>query len=230
MRSIDRREFLLMILVAALMMAATKASPQNKAENVQPKLSKNCITFSLSNREHFDGSPYMQPRYFGRRGWMKLGMGLEYSRMIGSQSGLSLSINSLLANYYIDAQNPLQVGDVVRRDGGLLELDYNRKLATLGEWPVYGLLGFNYRFGYESVFVYEYFSEIKSTWYILKEPGISVGLRTSRHLFWRLELNGLIKFTQFFLRYDDGSAHGDHYFNRSTRNMLTMQLGLGFRF
>lgn len=196
----------------------------------EQKPSPNCIALTLATREHFDGTPLIQIRHAGLPTWMNIGLGLEYSRKIGLRHGLSVSIAGQSTRYYFDNVYPRKMGDVIERGGFFFEVAYWMKLLQYKHWQFDALMGVQYRHGLEFVLNDLSPTEINSTWYNLREPGISVGFKANRLLFWRIEFNSAVKFTQYFFRFDDGSLHGQNYPNRSTRNMLTIQAGLGFRF
>lgn len=219
----------LLALVTILLVAKASFS-QKGSSNFNIQNSKNEISLSIVFREHFDGSPIIDLQARGKGSRIGPGIELMYSRKIGLKGRLSISLSDFYAVYRVDSQYPWKVGDVVQRNGLFAEIIYNRLLFSQNEWDFSGLLGLQYRDGYEFTLNYIYHNEINTTWYDLRDPGLTAGLSASRDLFWRLRFNSAIKFTQYFFRFDDGSIHGENYPNRSTRNLLRLQAGLGFQF
>ena len=204
--------------------SATRTSEQG------PSSGRSCLTLSLCHRSYLDGAPFIQVRYPFKPKWLNTCFSLGFTQQLGIRNAIHISVSNSRAIYYVDDSYPSEPGDVTERNGLLLELSFYRLLTVAKDWHAYAMLGASYRRGSEFVFRYRYLNELNVSWYNLRDPGIHLGLFVKRPLFWRLNLDLQLKFTQFFLRFDDGTVHGEHYVNRSTRNMLSIDTGLGFNF
>lgn len=223
-------DFISILTVAALILAATATFAQPTAPVItQPKSKKNTLGLILSMREYFDGSPFWQPRYprvILR--WMNLGLGLQYSRKLHERHGFGLSVTAASIHYF---SSDLKRGDTFER--GILSFDafYQVRILHRKNTECSAIVGPNYRYGFETVLAYTDGHNVLLTNYDLGDIGFSIGIRLSQSILRNLILSPEIRFTSYVYRH---ARHQPRYTtefpNRPTRHMLTLQLGLGYRF
>jgi hypothetical protein len=159
---------------------------------------------------------------------LNLAVGIEYARRLDRKNGLLASVTFVPLIYAFGDKERFG-GDVVYRTLYLMALSYRRRLLAVDALSVDGFLGVNFRAGHESVLLAVYGREAVYHSYPLRDWGLSAGCRGSYALHPRLELGAQLKMTTYLIRYGKLRDDPFDFPNRPTRNMLTLQLGLGYR-
>jgi hypothetical protein len=211
------------------LMTATLAFSQVPDSLPTQRRKNNFVGVTFSVHEFFDGSPIIQSPTPGTLAWMNVFLGLEYSRRLGQKNGFEASV-ALGGPAYWYGPYPRYPGDMFTRTVLFSELAYQRYLLESRRTTLAGIVGGNFRMGDEAVAANLGALSVLLEDYSLLDLGISVGARGTKLLFWNVVLSAELKFTQYVYLWE---KHNNTYFpfhNRPTSNMLTMQMGLGYRF
>jgi hypothetical protein len=165
---------------------------------------------------------------------LKPSFGLEYTRQRPNKDLWAFSAKFYpLHEYKFDPNPPCtRDGQIIWRRMGLLQADYLRHLISRKKASLFATIGLNFRYGSE------YVASCIPRWYgepddiALRNIGIAVGMRGNIPIGRRIQFSGGLKFTEYLYRrfhgidpwYTNWAKHG------STRHMLTVQLGVGYRF
>ena len=153
--------------------------------------------------------------------------GLLYTRSVGSRSSISISGTVYVMRYLNDNRVP---GETMRREYGLISSGYLHKVIAHQRISLYCYGAVTYRFGFERIHIYYPFPwEARVESLLLRDWGLSSGLRATYDLPWRFLLSAEAKYTRFVYLHDEGvDFFGDH--KGPTPHDLTMKIGLGYRF
>lgn len=220
------------VVVAASLYWGAAAYSQLPAPLVKSK--KNAISFLFSYHNFFDGHPMFTRKPQNASGYKPVVKGLEYRRMFKERWGFFASFK-VFDHLYWDANS---FGDVRGRNGSFWDLNVLVQLWAYKGISVIGLAGPSFRYGIEGVFVARYFGERLNDFYKLRDPGVTAGLRLqytfpssfSVPVAKNLTAATDVKFMQIIWRYNSFLPYRTYYPNRSTRQMLTLQFGVGYRF
>ncbi|MEZ4771836.1 MAG: hypothetical protein R3D00_01560 [Bacteroidia bacterium] len=154
-------------------------------------------------------------------------LGLSYIRLLGLKSSINISGTAYMMQYINDNRVP---GETMRREYGLISAGYLYKVIAHQQISLYSYGAVNYRFGYERIHIYyPYPWEARVEGLLLRDWGLSAGLRATYDLPWHFLLSGEAKYTQFVYLHDEGvDFFGDH--EDPTPHDLTVKIGLGYRF
>jgi len=121
-------------------------------------------------------------------------------------------------------------GETMRREYGLISAGYLHEILTYRRMRVQALGEVSYRFGSESIHIYyPYPWEARVEGLLLRDWGLSAGLRATYDLPWRFLLSAEARYTRFVYLHDEGvDFFGDH--EDPTPHDLTVKIGLGYRF
>lgn len=215
-----------MITVVANLLAATVVVAQTPAQDERKK--KNAIGLTVGLNEFFDGNPLWQARFPGTMRWVNLTYGLEYDRKLNDRHGFVAASKVTVIHYF---SSDLEYGQTSSRSNLTFEAYYQRKLWASRTSSLIAFLGANFRWGSETVHLYSFGTEPILLDYDLKDPGLLAGLRGTKEIFWNLMVSGELRFTEYVYRYAAHQWHyPDEFPNRPTRHLLSLQLGLAYRF
>ncbi len=222
---------LISILVPASMflLACNGLFAQARDSSSTHKQRYNTISVLLSSHDFFDESPIVQRPTSGSIGWMNLAFGLEYARQLDEKNGLILSTTICNINNWYGTY-PRQAGDINFRVAYFFESCYQRQLLHNRHNSLSGIAGVNFRIGEENTLISRTSYEVNSYSYNLRDVGITAGARGTKDLISNFVISGELKFTQYIYRHALHQAQVLEFPNRPTRNMLTLQFGLGYRF
>ena len=222
---------LISILVPASMflLACNGLFAQASDSSSTHKQRHNTISILLSSHDFFDGSPIVQRPTSGTIGWMNLAFGVEYARQLDEKNGLIISsticnINNLYGPY------PRRTGDLNFRVAYFIESCYQRQLLRNRHNSLAAIAGVNFRIGDENILLSRPFNDVNSYSYALRDVGITAGARATKDLISNFVITGELKFTQYIYRHAKHQPLVVEFPNRPTSNMLTLQLGIGYRF
>lgn len=155
-------------------------------------------------------------------------VGLQYSRAININHGIRLSAYHYGINY-TRPNNAFAVGEVNQRMYTMFIAGYSYRLLSYSSLDILVLADLNYRTGHERITVvpFNFHSGMASA--IHNDLGLSLGTRLQQHLVWGFLLSLEAKYTRMLYLYD---SYADYYNlnQKPTTNILTFQLGLGYRF
>jgi hypothetical protein len=119
---------------------------------------------------------------------------------------------------------------VIKRNFWLFEANHQYYLMYDNWLRFKGALGIDYRHGEETILLMHTFPN-ESIWYtyFLKDFGLSVAFEAEIALFWHIYASGQVEYTRFVYTYSKGPP-GYKHFDGPSKNMLSFQLGLGYRF
>lgn len=204
------------------MLAITSAVAQT--DTIAPQAKQNSISLLVSMHDYFDGNAVFErvTRYPV--------LGLEYARQINHNWGFTIATRFCIRDYEYTSPRFFHVGSIRFRAALFTEANLIRRMYSYKGFGIYATAGLNYRYGEEVVnqgrnFGGEPISEI----YYLRDPGIRAGLRLQQALPWNFLVASELAFTQYIWRYLKEWPYAQEG-KLSTRNMLTMQIGLGYRF
>jgi len=155
--------------------------------------------------------------------------GLQFSHRLDNKWGYKISLIGYSMGYPYGRDK--KAGDVIGRAYGLLSAgvlhnligDNRKRIEALGE--------LNFRAGYEEQHVsYPKWFEARVEAQTMFDLGMTLGLQGYTTLFRNLVLTGGVKHTYFLYRYSDANPpifSGDR---GTSRNTLTIKLGLGYQF
>lgn len=161
-------------------------------------------------------------------------LGLQYARQLTEKDGVVISgkFYGRQRFYYINTEPPCtRDAQVLRRQVTFLDVDYARRLYARHGKLIFGTIGIGFRYGYERLvscipksFEPEYFP--------LRDVGISVGIRGVAPIGKRFQLSSDLKFTEFVYRYYHifDSFYTNFARHGTTRRMVALQIGIGYRF
>jgi hypothetical protein len=218
------------MLVLVVVLGTTRTSnAQRTKENSADGSKANTVSLIVSLHDFFDGNGILHLDQEGQALWTNAGWGIDFARYCNAQWGWYGSVKYYHAAYYYQP-TPLQAGDVFKREVILTEGGIQRCLLSSRRTKVSGLGGLQFRLGEEPIVVAHGNFDVLLDEYPLRDLGISGGLRGQQVLVWNFVLAGEVKFTQYLWRFENGKDHAIRYPNRSTRNMLSLQMGLGYNF
>ena len=116
------------------------------------------------------------------------------------------------------------------REYWLISAGYLHEILAYRRIHVQALGEASYRSGSEVIHIYyPYYWEARAEGLLLRDWGLSAGLRGTYELPWRFLLSAEAKYTQFVYLYDEGvDFFGDH--EDPTHHDLTVKIGLGYGF
>jgi hypothetical protein len=217
------------LLLVAIQLATSSGFTQSASSTPRQKNKNNTLSIITSLHEFFDGSPIMQAYRPKGIGWTNLAFGLEYDRKIAGRHGFILATTFAAIRYYSPYVH--KAGDMVDRGGLLFDGAYQYRFYQTTRNQIAALLGVNFRYGYEDAAAALYVNHIVLHSYDLADLGISLGVRGSHVLFSNFVLTGDLRYAQYvYVHSPFANQYGLVLHNRPTRNMLTLQLGLGYQF
>ncbi len=228
-----RFKILMVIVFAAFLLeGAANAFPQNVGSTSKSK--KNSISILVSFHNFFDGHRMFQRKPENAGGYKPVVKGLEYQRLVSDHLGFVASAKFCNHAYWDEEE----FGDVAGRGATFFEINAIYLIWKLRGVSLFGLLGPGFRYGNEGVLAAKNARERLYDFYKLRDPAITAGLRIQYDLPTTFTLplikNFTIaaesKFTQIIWRYNSSLPYRTFYPNRSTRQMFTLQFGLGYRF
>ena len=223
---------MVVVFLASLLCGAANSFSQNAGSTSAPK--KNAISLLISYHDFYDGHPMFQQKPKNAAGYKPVVKGLEYQRMIGSRWGFEAGFK-VINHLYWDAND---LGDVRGRRSTFWELNLLYRIWARKGVSLLLLGGPSLRFGSEEMLTAMDPRGWFYDFYRLRDPGITAGLRMQYDLpttftvpvLKNFTFAGEGKFTQIIWRYNSSLPNRTYYPNRSTRQMFTLQFGLGYRF
>ena len=156
-------------------------------------------------------------------------IGIQYTRYNRNNSAFRLTVTGYAKAYpHNEVYEP---GDAIGRQIAIFSIGYLHPLIGNDRTMIEALGDLNLRVGSETYHVAtpRWFEAVVHDQGLL-DPGISAGLRASTILFWNVLFSGEARYTRIIYREDNGrppAFEGDH---GSSVNLLTLKLGLGYRF
>ncbi len=160
-------------------------------------------------------------------------LGLEYSRNLIRDSRVLVSAKYYIGGFlHVVVEEPCtNAGQIDQRQMELFELAYQGKLLSYQGARIAGILGLNFRLGRELIVSCNpqfWEGDLRP----LRDLGLVIGLSGIVPLGKRLEIGTALKYTEYVYR--RGGYYNAWYSNfakfGSTRHMLSLQFGLGYRF
>ncbi len=187
---------------------------------------KNLIEVNIPFYHFLDGSrPLFQYAYFGKnnRG-SGVALGISYSRLV-SDRGLSIEV--AISSFFIGYPQP-PPGAIIERNASLFSLGASYPFASSVFGDFHIIADVVYRRGIEKMVLNYYVWEAKLKNHGMKDWGLCSGIRLSKDLTKRFVFSAEASVTYFVYRYDKG---GTYDFDKgSSKAMLTLSFGLGYRF
>ena len=155
--------------------------------------------------------------------------GIKYQREISNKSSISMSALEYF-KYYSSYENDMSPGDIYHRHYELYSLGYSHvvkkndkiSFSVLGEASI--------RYGSETIHIYYPSSwEARVKGLLLKDVGLTLGIRTEFKLPFNFNLSNEIKYMNLVYRHDEGISFFGN-FQRASVHTLFIQFGLGYLF
>ena len=213
----------------AILGIVNKLYAQDTLLHKVPKPKKNAFEVHALLHDFFDRNPIVQTKSIGAIGWTNLSYGLGYTRHWKAH-GIEATARAFHIQYYEVLRGPKPPGWVYGRYGYIFELLYTYRFAEIKRMEFRALLGANFRYGDEHQVVSYGPLDILPEFYELRDPGITGGLRGVQLLPWNFQVSGELKYTFYVYRHTKPRDYMRQYTDGTTRHMLTMQLGIGYRF
>ncbi len=156
-------------------------------------------------------------------------LGFQFSHRLDKIWGYKISLLGYSIGYpYGRDKKP---GDATARGYGLLSAGLSHKLIGNNSKRIEALGELNFRAGFEDHHVYypSWFESRVETQELL-DFGVTLGLQGHTRLFWNLVLTGGVKYTRYLYRYSDGKPPEFSGDKGTSKNTLTLKLGLGYQF
>jgi hypothetical protein len=192
----------------------------------------NAVEGNILMQTLFDSHGFIQEENVGFRNWLNLRYGVTYKRRFTARHAVSVSVNRLLTSFEPkdNKRKPWDLGEVQARLFWLFEADYRYYLLYNDKLKIKGTAGLDYRHGHETIHMwYRGLHEKIGGGYDLKDFGLSAGFEAEIELFWHIYASGQVEYTRFVYIYSKGPP-GYKHSDGPSKNMLSFQLGLGYRF
>jgi hypothetical protein len=224
------------VTILSVLACFVTLSPQGNAQPADSKQrsisNPNAVEGNLSFQTFFDGYGMMQTDKRDERiglDWMNPRFGITYKRRLTKWNAINVHLSRIRTSYFPDSSRAYEPGDFTFRDFFLVKANYMRYLIFNDRIKLKGKGGVAYRHGIEEY--HEYYSSIEyvGDFYKLRDIGASVGVELEIQLVWQIFWSGKCSYTGFLYTYDEPRQKypvGDG----PTKNMLSVQTGLGFRF
>ena len=208
------------------------AQQSNALKVLRPK--NNAISLVWGQPYFFDGNALVFHPHIGYHLFHNLSWGIRYQRQLSLKSGFEVTFDAFgrwypLTRHCDGHLNGIVVERAMVNFGGA----YLHRLYQRNRISISWLVGANFRTGYEV------FSSACSgggdqlgSGIVLRDLGLTTGLQASLALPCNFQLSSQLKFTEQVYRntqvgesfYQNYAAHG------STRHMLALNIGIGYRF
>jgi len=156
-------------------------------------------------------------------------IGFQFTHRLDNIWGYKISLLGYSMGYpYGRDKEP---GDATARGYGLLSAGLLHKLIGNDSKRIDALGELNFRAGFEDHHVYypNWFESRVETQELL-DFGVTLGLQGHTRLFWNLVLTGGAKYTRYLYRYSNGKPPEFSGDKGTSKNTLTLKLGLGYQF
>jgi len=223
----------LSVLVLVYLVSLLYHGNAQPADSSQRSISNpNAVEGNLSFQTFFDGYGMMQTDKRDERiglDWMSPRFGITYKRRLTKWNALSVHLSRIRTSYFPDSSRAYEPGDFTFRDFYLVKANYMRYVIFNDRIKIKGKGGLAYRHGRESYHITYGPFESVGDYYKLQDIGVTVGVELEVQLVWQIFWSGKCSYTRFLYTYDEPRQKypvGDG----PTKNMLSVQTGLGFRF
>ncbi len=193
---------------------------------------KNLIEVNIPFYHFLDGSkPLFQYAYFGiNKKVYADAIGTSYTRLI-SDKGVSVRTAIdffLIYNSPVNPQQRIPPGSISKRRASLFSLGVSFPLVSSAFGDFLIIVDAIHRRGAETMILNYNGWETRSKSYEMKDWGLSSGVQFSKDLTKRFVFSAEASATYFVYRNDVGGTYD--YDKGSTKAMLTLRFGLGYRF
>ena len=192
----------------------------------------NLITANMSFQTFMDGNGFIKNEHVGHGNWLNIRYGGTYKRSFNKKHAMEVSVNRISFSYetWTNIHN-YETGDYLSREFWLFEANYLYNLIQNKHIRIKGGIGADYRYGYEAIFLAHgaYQFEHHFLKYRLKDVGLSTGIEAEVKLFWHVHMTAEVEYTRFVFTFEKEKPRWD-FDPGPTKNMLSFQLGLGYRF
>lgn len=191
----------------------------------------NAIQADVYAQTFMDGRGFIQKDNVGEgNNWLNLRYGLSYKRSFKNRHAVSASVSRFSTTYY-PGHDPyrFQPRDVAGRRFWHFEANYLYHLIQDERFIIKSSIGADYRYGRSDIFIRygAFYGERIHDGYIYKDLGLSAGLEVEAKIVWHVYLSSKIEYTRYVFLYEE--VHRGLDFG-PPKNMLSLQLGLGYRF
>lgn len=213
---------LLMFLIFS--MHAQHEKPTSKSEEQLDKL--NTIEIDLYSQSFMRGDGFINNGYLWDRKMFKLRGGLTYKRKVDKYNSISASLSYLHTTDLSGPDRELwDAGEFLKRTMLLIEANHLHSLFHKKSVKLQLSSGLDFRYGKE---VY-HTTKDQADRYRLKDFGLSVGFGAEIELFWDTYFSSKVEYTRFLYTYAKNQPK-IKIDPGPTKNMLSLQIGLGYRF
>lgn|GEM_PF-4239217 len=155
--------------------------------------------------------------------------GISFNRNLGKNNKIGISYFKC-GRLYPDYNQSKKSGDVIHRLFSVYALKFYQNLIIKNNNRLLIDFSINYKYGSELIHIYypNKWEDIVEN-LILKDLGISTGLRNELKLPYNFYFIGEIEYMYFINRFDKGISFFD-MFKRATKHTLLINLGISFRF
>lgn len=212
------------------LLTSNKLFSQEKEKKITEK---NLVEVSLPFYNFLDESrPVFQYaiRKDGRRG-VGIAIGIGYTRLI-SDKGLNVRAALNFFSFYYPSlyqQQRVPPGAISKRSASLYSLGISFPVASFSFGDFKIIADAIHRRGSESMILSYNGGETRSKSYEMKDWGLSSGIQFSKNLSKRFVFSAEASASYFVYRYNRGRA-ASTIDNGSSKAMLTLSFGLGYRF
>ena len=192
----------------------------------------NIITANMSFQTFMDGNGFIKNENVGHENWLNIRYGGTYKRSFNKKHAMEVSISRLSTSFHSGKnRHRFKPGDYMGRYFWLFEANYLYNLIQNRHIRIKGAFGADYRYGSETYFVRygAFHPEYQYGLYRLKDIGLSTGVEAEVKLFWHVHMTAEVEYTRFVFTYDKEFPRFE-FDPGPTKNMLSFQLGLGYRF
>ena len=196
----------------------------------------NLITANMSFQTFMDGNGFIKNEHVGHGNKLNIRYGGTYKRSFNKKHAMEVSISRLSTSFYHSGKDlqSFERGDYLGRYFWLFEANYLYNLIQNRHIRIKGGIGADFRHGSESFLVSAsnlngVYPESKFAGYRLNDIGLSTGMEAEVRLFWHVHMTAKVEYTRFVFTYEKEKPRWD-FDPGPTKNMLSFQLGLGYRF
>jgi hypothetical protein len=215
-------KIVMFVITAAVMTDSFSQTTENTVKN------KHHFSTHFAYYYFYDPTPITQLSYLNKHYSSSSSVGLSYMQKVDDKNGWSVDLDY----YNFVSRKPSNEdtrGNIKQRLFFLFQGNYQRTLFTTPKGSIAGIIGLNFRFGYDLIHIsYSPFGTIPLDRSFL-DVGIPVGIEAMRYLGNHFHLKMRLAHT-FFPYIFQGPQEGYDWDNGSPRNMTQLSFGLGVNF
>jgi hypothetical protein len=223
----------MIVFAAFTCLNASLVLGQSDPFRVSKDSTRNMIAITASCHEFFTALPIASDSWVVSDVLGHPSLGLEYSRNLIRDSRVLVSAKYYIGGFlHVVVEEPCtNAGQIDQRQMALFELAYQGKLLSYQGARIAGILGLNFRLGRELIVSCNpqfWEGDLRP----LRDLGLVIGLSGIVPLGKRFEIGTALKYTEYVYR--RGGYYNSWYSNfakfGSTRHLLSLQFGLGYKF